>query len=243
MSARVRDAFRSRNARSRLATNPVGPAITEPWGRTIGSGKKCRSSRASRGHRPALRYDDLPAPEAPKMTNMLSTPRSLIRRSASRPRVIAASRPKKMATSSASSGFRPRYGARSRSCAGGQGNVAASNPVFWSPILSRRRPPSANDTSASTGASSDRALNTRRSAPATRSHSCHSDVISAGIEPSGVGATRTPKIVFPSCLASRNSARHHFESHQAGEMRMMTTSQRSAADFRASCHRAPTARP
>jgi hypothetical protein len=44
-----------------------------------------------------------------------------------------------------------------------------------------------------------------------------------------VGSTITPKIGLLSCLASKNSARHHLDAAQAGEIKKMTTSQRSAA--------------
>ena len=44
-------------------------------------------------------------------------------------------------------------------------------------------------------------------------------------------------------LASRNSARHHFEPAHTGETRKITISQSSAARFNASCQRSPALRP
>ena len=44
-------------------------------------------------------------------------------------------------------------------------------------------------------------------------------------------------------FANKNSARHHLDESQAGEIRKSTASQRSAAALRASCQRSPTTRP
>ena len=108
ISARLLDALRSRNAASRPAAKPVAPEMTARPGRRTGSGRKLRSSGINRGHSPARKNQDLPAPEAPKMTNRRSTPRSREPRSASSPRTIAASRPKNTAASSGSNAFSPR---------------------------------------------------------------------------------------------------------------------------------------
>jgi hypothetical protein len=67
-----------------------------------------RSSRASLGNSPALRNDDLPAPEAPRITKSRGAAPSRKPRSLSSASTIGASRPKKMPASSASSGLRPR---------------------------------------------------------------------------------------------------------------------------------------
>jgi hypothetical protein len=53
---------------SRLAATPVAPEMTACSGRITGRGRKCWSSRKRRGKRPARRNEDLPAPEAPRMT-------------------------------------------------------------------------------------------------------------------------------------------------------------------------------
>lgn len=54
-------------------TRVIGEAVVDlsaaRSGRMIGSAKKLRSSRAKRGARPALRNEDLPAPEAPRITS------------------------------------------------------------------------------------------------------------------------------------------------------------------------------
>ena len=46
----------------------MSPLIAARSGRITGNGRKLRSSRASRGNRPARRNEDLPAPDAPRMT-------------------------------------------------------------------------------------------------------------------------------------------------------------------------------
>ena len=53
--------------RARTAS-PASPNIAARSGRMIGNGRKFRSSRARRGNRPARRNEDLPAPDAPRMT-------------------------------------------------------------------------------------------------------------------------------------------------------------------------------
>ena len=70
-----------------------------------------------------------------------------------------------------------------------------------------------------------------------------SDVISAGRRLIGTGSIINPKTHLCRLLASRNSARHHFESSQAGETRNSTASQRSAAAFSACCQRTPGTSP
>ena len=97
-------------------------------GRTMGSGRKRRSSRRSRGSSPARRNDDLPAPDGPRITNRDSTPEVRIPCSTSSPRTIWASRPKNTAASTSSSGAHPRYGARSGSPGGGHGKCSAPIP-------------------------------------------------------------------------------------------------------------------
>ena len=61
----------------------------------------------SRGSSPARRKDDLPAPEAPRMTKSCSTSRSRTSRIWSMARTMAASRPKKTAASTSSSARSP----------------------------------------------------------------------------------------------------------------------------------------
>jgi hypothetical protein len=96
------------SAVSSACTRPVSPLIAARPGRTIGSDRKLRSSRASRGRRPARRNDDLPDPDAPSTTMSRGAGASRSARSRSSPSTIGASRPKKMPASSASSGSRPR---------------------------------------------------------------------------------------------------------------------------------------
>jgi hypothetical protein len=58
-SARGISIFAAANASSSAASNPVSPEIAARSGRMIGNGRKFRSSRLSRGNRPARRNDDL----------------------------------------------------------------------------------------------------------------------------------------------------------------------------------------
>jgi hypothetical protein len=59
----------------------------------------------------------------------------------------------------------------------------------------------------------------------------------------GVGSMITPKMRLLRLLASRNSARHHFDAAHSGETSKITSSQRSAACFKAACHLSPALRP
>ena len=68
ISARLRGMSACANAASNAQTSPASPLIAARSGRMIGSGRKLRSSRAKRGHNPARRKEDLPAPEAPRIT-------------------------------------------------------------------------------------------------------------------------------------------------------------------------------
>jgi hypothetical protein len=77
-------------------------------GRIAGSARKFRSSRARRGSSPARRNDDLPAPEAPRITSRRGGAAIFRPRSRSVASTIGASRPKKTPASTFSSGFRPR---------------------------------------------------------------------------------------------------------------------------------------
>ena len=113
---------------------PSSPVSTARSGRTMGSGRKRRSSRRSRGSSPARRNDDFPAPDGPRITNSDSTPEVRIPRSTSRPRRIWASRPKNTAASASSSGAHPRYGARSGSPGGGHGKCSAPIPSARSAV-------------------------------------------------------------------------------------------------------------
>jgi RNA polymerase primary sigma factor len=61
-----------------------------------------------RGRRPARRNDDLPAPDAPRITSSRGGAASRSPRNRSSASMTGASRPKKMPASSASSGLRPR---------------------------------------------------------------------------------------------------------------------------------------
>ena len=118
MSARVRGfvlGFRYfRKAASRTAARPVVPLMAARSGRITGSGRNWRSSRSRRGQRPARRKEDFPAPDAPRMTSIRWKPRSRRPRRVFRPSMILASRPKKTAASSTSSGRKPGYGASPR---------------------------------------------------------------------------------------------------------------------------------
>ena len=58
---------------------PCSPVSAARSGRTMGRGRKRRSSRRSRGSSPARRKDDLPAPDGPRMTSRDSTPESASR--------------------------------------------------------------------------------------------------------------------------------------------------------------------
>lgn len=100
--------------------------------------------------------------------------------------------------------FSPRYGARSGSLGGGQGNVEGSSPAFCRPSFRRVSPATAYDISLR----DDTIVMNRidfRPLPAVRSPSCRSAVIFLGNTSSGVGSIRTPKTGLPSCLASKNS--------------------------------------
>jgi hypothetical protein len=80
-------------------------------------------------------------------------------------------------------------------------------------------------------------------APAVRSASCHSAVSSVGRSAKGVGATTTPRMRLLRLFASRNSARHHFDAAQPGEISRIASSQRSAAPLSAPCQRSPALSP
>ena len=134
------------NAPSSAESKPVSPVIAARSGRITGNGRKFRSSRMSRGKRPARRNDDLPAPDAPRMTRSRGGVVSRNPRSRSSASTIGASRPKKMPASSASSGRRPRYGGRFGSLSGGQSKKRASSPAENRPILNRRSPSALNAT-------------------------------------------------------------------------------------------------
>ena len=69
VGARDRESRPPQRRSSSAASRPVSPLIAARSGRITGSGRKLRSSRLSRGNRPARRNDDLPAPDAPRMTS------------------------------------------------------------------------------------------------------------------------------------------------------------------------------
>ena len=95
ISARVRPSPASLNAFSKVAIKPDAPDKTARSGLITGSGRKCWLSRASLGINPARKNDDLPAPEAPRITNNRGGGLSLSPRSRSRPITVGPSRPKK----------------------------------------------------------------------------------------------------------------------------------------------------
>ena len=228
---------RSKVCASALA-RPALPVITVVSGRIMGTGRKVTSSRTSLGHKPARRNDDFPEPEAPSTTKSLSTPPSARPRMRSSARTIAASRPKKTAASSASRARKPRYGARLGSPGGGHGKLRGSSPARSKPRRRSSRPASRN------ARPPDLALAAAAGpSGAVRSHNCHSAAISTGTRSAGVASMRSPKIRLWSVFANRNSARHHLDASQAGEIRKSTASQRSAAALSASCQRSPTTRP
>ena len=100
----LREGRRIHDDRRGPRPDQTSPEITARSGRIVGSGSQARSSRFKRGQRPALKNDDLPLPEAPRMMSMRSTPVRASRRKSSSPRTICASRPKKIAASFSSSG-------------------------------------------------------------------------------------------------------------------------------------------
>ena len=103
----------ARMASRRLASSPSWPVSAARSQRNVGNTVKWSLSRRRRGSKPARRNEDLPAPEAPRITYRRSTPRSRTRRRWSTARTMAASRPKKTAASGSSNADRPRYGERS----------------------------------------------------------------------------------------------------------------------------------
>ena len=147
-SARATDRLAVPNAPSRARSSLSPRRLPTRCGRTIGRTRNWRSSRANRGSRPARRNDDLPAPDAPRMTSNRGGGASCRSRSRSSASMTGASRPKKMPASSASSGNSPRYGVRAGSFAGGQGKYLGSRPDWTSPMRNRSSPSVPNATSA-----------------------------------------------------------------------------------------------
>ena len=107
-----RGVARSANRRctsSSAESRPSLPSIAPPRpARIAGSGSHWPSSRSSRGQSPARRNDDLPAPEAPRMTSRRGSLRDASPRSASMPRSDIGAAPKNTAASSGSSASSPR---------------------------------------------------------------------------------------------------------------------------------------
>ena len=212
---------------------PSSPVSTARSGRTIGSGRKRRSSRRSRGSSPARRNDDLPAPDGPRITNSDSTPVVRIPCSTSRPRRIWASRPKNTAASASSSGAQPRYGARSGSPGGGHGKCSAPIPRARKASSSRCKPtagqhhrlPAIADLDFGGGA----VVGEQVAALPLRG-----DV--------GVGHRLQPGDTRWSCSASRHSGTRSCtreEASQCLDSRQITASQRALACCSACFHRSP----
>ena len=231
MPRSARGAARRRPRRARRAVRSPRLAPPARDGST-GRRQEIASSRASRGSRPARRNDDLPAPEAPRITNSRGGARSRRPRSRSVASMIGASRPKKTPASTASSGFEAAIG-RSGSvrASGGQREEPRIEPGLAPARASAAcRPSSARRRRAFPRASRGRRRGKRSMVlPAARSTACHVRVSSAAVRRSGSPVDQDANSLLLSPCASLYSLQAPARREPVRrETRKITASQRVA---------------